>query len=398
MTGKGSVFSLYVIALLLCVAQCGGKEEGRAAPSSEGVAPAASSEAVPGSLAATKADAVRLKTVPLIDREGTGIEALRVLIPSDWQCQGQVRWLLDMPFMPAVVMLRATSPDGSAEFELLPNQTFVWTENQMTQSVYPPGSRYFGAEVMQPISAQAALRSLVLQRYRSDVSGLAVVKEEPMPELRQVAYAAIVPEPGLSVNVDAAKTRVTYNRGGREYEEQLCAAVECFSYQTQTMYGPINNTNWYVDYAFTFKADKGKLDNNAPILSAIAESVKVNPVWLSKYTQLRTWLNQQQIERIQSVGQLSQMLSQTSNEVSDMMMDSYKKREAANDRIAQGWSDYTLGIDRYNDPIAGKEVEVYGGYKYNYSNGQGTYWQTDDPNFNPNVDVGSNQNWELLTK
>jgi hypothetical protein len=298
--------------------------------------------------------------------------------------------------MPATVSLRATNPAGTAEFEVLPNQVFGWSDNEMTSSLYPPGSRYFGAEIRQPVSAQAALRSLVLPRYRADVSDLVVVREEPMPALTEVARAAIQPQPGLSTYVDAAKTRITYRRGGREFEEEVCAAVECYSYQIQTMNGPRTNTQWYVDYAFSFKADKGTLDKLAPTFSAIVASLTVNPVWQNKVSQLQTRLAQQQIERIQSVGQLSRMLAQTSNEVSDMMMDSYNKREAANDRIAQGWSDVTLGIDRYNDPATGTQVEAPAGFKTGWANGQGEYFVTDDVNFNPNV--GSTQNWTQMTK
>jgi len=391
MTGKTLVVSMFAVALLLSLAQCGSQKEGSMASS-----PGGQSGTARGNPAGKSAAVVHLKSAQLMDREGAGIEVLHLLIPSDWTSSSRVNWLLDVPFMPATVWLLASNPGGTAEFELLPNQVFAWSDNEMTTSLFPPGSRYYGAEIREPVSAQDALRSLVLPRYRADVSDLAVVKVEPMPELAKLAYSAIQPQPGLSVNADAAKARITYRRGGREFEEEVCTAVECYSYQIQTMNGPRTNTQWYVDYTFSCKAEKGTLDKLAPTFAAIAHSITVNPVWLSKLSQLQTWLAQQQIERIQSVGQLSRMLAQTSNEVSDMMMDSYNKRQAANDRIAQNFSDYTLGIDRYNDPGTGTQVELPSGYNVGWSNGHGEYILTDQTGYNPNE--GSTQNWQQMTK
>jgi hypothetical protein len=64
--------------------------------------------------------------------------------------------------------------------------------------------------------------------------------------------------------------------------------------------------------------------------------------------------------------------------------------------VSQKFSDNTLGIDRYYDPHEGKEVKLPSGYNYAWSNNNGEYIMSDNPNFNPNV--GSNLHWEPLKR
>jgi hypothetical protein len=92
---------------------------------------------------------LRLKTVSYIDQQGIGTEAFKLLIPSDWQSEGGIQWLLDNPGMPAVSQLRVWNPKGAEQFQVFPNQAFFWTDNPMTMALFPVGSKYFGTESSQ---------------------------------------------------------------------------------------------------------------------------------------------------------------------------------------------------------------------------------------------------------
>lgn len=70
------------------------------------------------------ASTVRFKTFSYIDRQGTGIEAFRLLVPSDWQFQGGITWVLDNLGMPAYAGFRVHNPAKSEEFEVFSNQRF----------------------------------------------------------------------------------------------------------------------------------------------------------------------------------------------------------------------------------------------------------------------------------
>jgi hypothetical protein len=93
---------------------------------------------------ATAVRGIRLKPFACTDRDGTGLELFRMLVPVGWEFQGGCRWLLDNPGMPAVVNFQVFNPSGAEAFEVLPNINFTWNNNPMAAMMQPVGSRYFG--------------------------------------------------------------------------------------------------------------------------------------------------------------------------------------------------------------------------------------------------------------
>jgi hypothetical protein len=339
---------------------------------------------------------VRFKTLTYIDKEGIGIEAFRMLIPSDWRFAGGIKWLPDNPGMPAAAGFRVWNPKGKEEFEVFPTQPFFWTDNQMTLSIFPVGSRYFGNEVRPVAGPIEALKQIVVPRFRHNASGLRIVHEEPLPDLTKAVGAERGSQPGLSASAEGARIRIEYNRGGTIMEEEIYTVVQSVSFPIQTMAGLVTNTNWYVDYVFSFKAEKGKLDTHSKTFQTIAYSFKVNPQWFNRYNQVVEYLVQGQIQRIHNVGQLSKIISQTSNEIREASMKSYYERQEVNDRIADNFSQYIRGVDKYYNPIEEKPVELPSGYENAWTNGLGEYILSESPSFNPNV--GSNKNWRKMKR
>ena len=72
----------------------------------------------------------------------------------------------------------------------------------------------------------------------------------------------------------------------------------------------------------------------------------------------------------------------------------WEQRQRVNDKISQNFSDYIRGVDRYNDPFSGKEVELPSGYGTAWANNLGEYVVTDSPGYNPNI--GSNLTWQPM--
>jgi hypothetical protein len=75
-------------------------------------------------------------------------------------------------------------------------------------------------------------------------------------------------------------------------------------------------------------------------------------------------------------------------------MKDWERRQQANDRIVQNFTDHIRGVERFNDPYAGKEVELPTGYGRAFANNLGEYIVTDSPSYNPNI--GSNVTWQEL--
>lgn len=339
---------------------------------------------------------LQFKTQVCIDKSGIGIEAFRMLIPKEWVFEGGIRWILDNPGMPATASLRVRDPGGTAEFEVFPNQPFFWTDNQMHRQMFPVGSRYYGNEVRSPLGPIEALRKIVVPRFRGGARDLKVTKEDHLPELAKTVGAGANAQPGVRAAADGARIRVEYTRKGTRYEEEIYGVVESYGFPIQSMYGTFTNTIWTVDYLFSFKAEKGKLDSMATLFKTIVSSFRVNPRWFNKYTQVVEYLIKAQIRQIRSAGELSRIISRTHNEISDEMLRSFEDRQAAYDRISEKFSQQIRDVDAYYSPVEGRSIELPGGYRQAWTNNLGDVVLSEAEDFNPNI--GSNQNWQKMEK
>lgn len=351
---------------------------------------------VQSSLTKSEEPTMRFRTFKYVDAQGIGIEAFRVLIPSDWKFEGGIRWILDNPGMPAVASFRIYNPNGAEELEVFPNQAFFWTDNPTLLQTFPVGTRYFGNEVRPIVEPLQALKGIILPRFRGKADGLRIVIGEPLPDLARSLGAGTRTQPGAGTTAEGAKIRIEYQRGGRWMEEELYGLVESISFPIQSMFGAFTNTNWYADYLFSFKAEKGTLDANSKLFQTMASSFQVNPQWFNKYNQVVEYLIQRQIQQIRSIGELSRIISQTHNEISDMMMRSYTQRQEVYDRVAENFSQHIRGVDQYYSPVEQKPVELPSGYRQAWTNSLGEYILSDQEDFNPNI--GSNQTWQKMER
>jgi|GEM_PF-277383 len=323
----------------------------------------------------------------------TGIEAFSLLIPKGWQADGSIAWAPKVT-LPATSNFRFFNPGGSEEFDIMPTQSYYWTSNQLTLATNPPGSEYFSVKVKEPISLHQSFTDIVLPQFRGGVSNLKIIEEKTVPELAEIAKGP--PAEGVQAKADGGKIRIEYQENGKTMEEELYAAVSQFVVNM-----PVGSSSpdyffnyWYIDYIFSFKAEKGKLDAAAKTFETMIYSVKVNKEWFAKVANVKEQIAQLNIQNIQAVGRMGQMIAQAGSEMRAEQQASWEYRQQASDKVAQNFSDYMLNIDRFNDPFAGKEVELPSGYGNAWANNLGEYIVTDSPSYNPNV--GSNLTWQQL--
>jgi hypothetical protein len=353
------------------------------------------SASVQSSRPVTDAGFMRLKKFSCTDEKVNGTEAFSLLIPAGWQFSGGVNWVLDNPVMPATIRFTVKNPSGHEEFEVFPSLAMFSTNNPMLLSMFPLGSRYYGAEVMPVLGPEEALEKIVLPRFKGSIEGLKVVSIKAMPELAKALNAG-APQPGVQTFGNAARTRIEYVKDGATMEEDIFTVVEGFSYPIQTFQGVATNTNWYVDYTFSYKAPKGKLDANATLFRTMTESFRLSPQWFNTYNQVVDILVRNQLKFIQSMGELSRYISRINSEISESMMRSYNERQQIHDRISEKAIESIRGTAHYYNPIEGSQVELPGGYKHVWSNAGGEYILTDSPGYNPNVE--SNKGWQELER
>jgi len=297
--------------------------------------------------------------------------------------------------MPAFGSFKAWNPSGAEEYNYFANQAFFWSTNPLTQQVFPPGTRYFGAEVHTPLGPIEALKQIALLAFRNSTQNLVVVSEQQLPELSNIIETGTDPATGVITSAEGGKIRVEYTLSGVRMEEEMYCVIQTLDIPIQSMYGITRNINWYMTYLQSFRAPKGQLDSETKLFQTIAYSAKTDPDWLNKYNQVVNYLIQRQIQQIQSIGQLSSIISQTSNEISDENYQAWQRSQQINDKIADDFSDYILGIQTYNNPIDGSTVDLPSGYNYAWTNSLGEYILVDSPSYNPNLE--SNLNWQQMT-
>jgi len=323
----------------------------------------------------------------------TGLEAFRLLIPKGWNVEGAITWSAN-PALPAQSRFRFYGPGGGEEFNLFPTQSYFWTNNPLFLGTNPPGSLRFGTLVAEPVDLHTALTRIVIPGVRKNVTGLTVIHEQPVPELAALARGG--PVPGLRASAEAGKIRIGYQADGKPMEEEIYAAVSHFVIdQPGSMLArPHFIDYWYVDYVFSFKAERKKLDARARMFQTMIYSLKVNPRWFAKVVNVKEALAQQAIKGIKAVGRIGETVARAGSEMRDEQMRDWERRQQVQEKVVQNFSDHIRGVERFYDPHAEKEVELPAGYGMAWANNLGEYVVTDSPSFNPNV--GSNLHWEPM--
>ncbi len=341
-------------------------------------------------------EVLKFKNFSYTDREGTGLEVFKFLMPVDWEFEGGIIWMLDNPAMPATIPFRIYNTKGKDEFEAFTNRSFFWTTNLQLMLMFPPGTKYFGSTVKSPVNALTALKKIILPKERQNYADFKIISQSDLPELAIALGAGKQAQGFGSSSATGAKMRISYSKNGVEMEEEIYAVVENMSFPVQSARGTFFNTLWFVDNIFSFKGQKGQLESQTKNYQTITSSFKLNPKWYAKYSNVIEYLAQQQITRIKSVGEFSRMLSQMSDKMRTEQQEQFDNRSSVYDKVAEKFSDNTLGIDRYYDPYEERQVELPSGFNHAWCNNNGEYVVTDNPNYNPNV--GSNLNWSQLER
>jgi hypothetical protein len=322
-----------------------------------------------------------------------GMEAFRLLIPKGWQADGRITWSSN-PALPAQSHFRFFNPDGLEQVEFFPTQSYFWTNNQTALFTNPPGTFRFGTLVAQPINLQSAFSNVILPKFKGKLNGLQVIERARVQELEQIAIGQ--PTEGLNSSAEGGKIRITYLENGKQMEEEIYAVVSQFvTYLPGSYLSPSYFINyWYIDYIFSFKTGSKKLDSNSKIFQTMIYSFKVNPKWFAKVVNTKEKMVQMIIQGIKTIGRIGSLIASSSSELRDDQLADWERRQQANDRVIQNFSDNIRGVERYNDPFSGKEVELPSGYGHAWANNLGEYIITESPGFNPNI--GSNLNWQQI--
>ena len=330
----------------------------------------------------------RFKPVAIMDPTGfeRPLPAAHIMIPVDRQAQGGVRWNPQAPCQSDVVQHAWTASDSSGQFgvEILPTTGWQWStlpyplpgcDNLMVRSV----QEYLQAvvQVMRPGATVLDFRA------RPDL----------VAEMAPVAASMQSGDPNRRSWFEAGDILIGY-QGPSGPMRELIGAVTIFN--VMRMPG-LQGTDEFVMGvslpSFAARAPEGRLDFQ--LAETIRRSLKPDPEWSRRRQE-----GQRAVAEINARGARDRArqnadaqarLGQTYSEIGDIINNGYKERQVMIDRGQESWSLMTREQEVYRDPMAsGGQVELPNTYNHAWRLQDGTYMMTDNPNLNPNVDMGVN--------
>lgn len=356
---------------------------------------------------ASSATAQNLTTADIID-PAYGVKAFTITIPAGWKFQGTVLPGPDCSNIPMPVF-RAYSPDGLNEMRLEP--TFEWTFHPNLKMKAPNGCLDFG----KTLTAEEFLK-----HYEEMVAGNGMRVIGPMPiapsyqkRVDGVANNMSHISPDIKGSATAAAVRVETPNGTFVIEQRLRAYVEC---RVSTRTGPLagGGCSAHVD---VLRAPKGKLDALAQLVDA-HDLVRTphEAAWLQQVMQHQAAVNQQRMDQLHQQQQAGNAMLRQQHE--QFMASSQRNHEAfmkqqessfhssmnnannamnARTTAASDWVDYSLDQQTVVGPAGAAKVSSAYGHTWSSTTGNQTQWyQTNDPNTNPNGVLPGN--WVENTK
>lgn len=336
--------------------------------------------------------------------------------PAGWQADSQVKWDIEAFSQPLQLHSIAQSPDGLSALEFFPTEQFCWL-------VPNPGFKHpglpmgDGATLLPPVSAVDAMVHFVIPKLRGNVANLQILQVVPMPQLSQTL--GLTPAPGSTEEGVVAK--LSYQLNGEPVEEEIYGVKVAFPGGVTSFGGAgrITQYNWGFRTLFSFRTKSGGMDAVRPAFVAMVQSFRPNPAWQACRAQFQQRALQHNNFRLQLTQQSidnANMLSRTVLAANEQFFQHQAERrqyQAVSDqlRIDARHNDGSAGTqasfggfsrtDAVNDLLGGQETyqdgSVHSGYHSNmWSDGQGNYIPSNDPNFNPNIN--SSSTWTQIQK
>jgi len=310
---------------------------------------------------------VRFKRVSIMDDpRQIGGEAFNLLIPSDWQVEGSVEWVLRSggSLIDASTRMRVFNPMGVEEVGVMPKLQFSWPSVRIRQD----------PEIRQPVvDIGAAVRTVVLPRYFPNLQGARIVNQTELPQLAAAQRAAAPAVPlGSSLQLRAGKVRFEYQRGSATVDEDVYCVTGILNSQSGAI--------WWVDDIRFSKAEKGKLEDQYKLFQTVFSSARINLVWFNVFYQLQQQAMQRALAVQAHVAETIALIKRNGDRIAGGIKQAWDNQVAVQERTNANFDQYVRGVENYRDS-RGETVELPSGYKNAYTNGR-EYVLTDDANFN----------------
>jgi len=394
--------------------ECGAKiplPPASAAPVAPAIPPVSSASLAP-STALT--DVVQLQQATLLD-PNSNHPAFTMLAPPTWKAACSIAYRGDRPADPVDVNICARSPDGQAEFNMVPNVWSTWSPIMAQMGMLMP--RNPGNEAMQcPDKAAEFFKQLVLPRLRPELrqetrdaqaaGQYKVVDIQDYPKIAEAqaksveTMAKTLLASGSKLNIQVARIRVEYTnpKTGQQMQEDIGGTLTTITSVIMGLNGPqIQSVIWRTNRVFACRAVKGQLERYVDLFACMAGSVRPDPAWLADYQQAVAIMLKGQADNIDAAAERAKVMAAAGAEQSKIICDTYQHTAKVLNQSADQFDRAAIrGTALYKSPYEDYSIELPAGYDYVWTSGKGQYRQSNDALYDPNV--GSSVRWEQIRR
>ena len=280
--------------------------------------------------------------------------AFWVLIPVGWNIEGGIA---DAPFQSPKINFATSSQDGNASIRYIPGARYLHMPNnpfagQGTPDAY--GNIYL--TYMEPVDYLH--RVVAPNLYSSEVREVSAKELIDAEQALKRFYDMI----GIAIpQIRCGALTIETSENGKGFLDRLIA----YSLVTPMPEGIVWETQ-----IIQVRVAKDKVADYEPILMTILSSFQLNPNWLVA-------MNKAEQQRAQTRMRYQQEIL----EIQDRML---KHRARTNEEISRSMGLELSNQAQFVDPKSGEVRTLSSSYDNTWTDGNGTFFQTSDPNLDPN--------------
>lgn len=277
-------------------------------------------------------------------------QAFTLEVPEGWRSQGGTSRRASVDLVHA---LETVSPDGRIliRFNDPSIPAFALPSPTLNFSGFPEGSWYspgYGVRnmVRRYVPGRAFITGYLRQNAGAGLERFEIVEEKDRPDVVDAfnrIYSGLQAY-GVQFTQHAGEAAFRFERGGEPFVGYGLAV-------TQVVYMPsMNGGNWNVALLLLYTSPESEADFVQGVFSHMFQSIQWNPQWIA---------SQQQLTR-----DVSRIVSQTGQEISNIISDAYWTRQGVLDETSRRFSNAILGTTDVADPETGRTWKVEAGHNY----------------------------------
>ena len=293
------------------------------------------------------------------------------------------------------VSWEAKSADGSITFQGNPDSSWQYADDLVVlHNLTDPSRRQINAQgkpcpVKKPMKAEDYFRQNIFTVFPS---GSTVVSVEAFPELNQIARKQLGLPPddagkASDSRTEAIRARIKFQKDGKALEDWVALVVLTRVYRQ-------GRGAFYDCHAIdimALQAPEGKLDDDDKLFKVMISSLRPDAKWQAYSNGWLAWRYEVEAKK---EAQIDAIIANFQNQVAQTLSEVTANQQRGSLNAAFGADQGVRGVQTFRNPATGATMELSNLYDHAWLNGSNEYIMSDDPNFNPNVQL--NGDWNRL--